>query len=106
MSALFPPSLSLTAYLLVSLTLGFFFGFFLERAGFSSARKLTDQFYFKDFAVLKVMFTAILVAMLGIAYFAMLGWLDMSQVFVTQTFIGPELAGGLLLGAGFIVGGY
>lgn len=97
---------SLAVYGAVSIVLGFFFGFFLERAGFSSARKLTAQFYFKDFAVLKVMFAAIVVAMLGIAYFALMGWLDMSQVFVTPTFIWPQLVGGLLLGAGFIIGGY
>jgi uncharacterized protein len=55
---------------------------------------------------LKVMFTAIIVAMLGIAYFATLGWLDMSQIFVPPTYLWPQLVGGLLLGAGFIVGGY
>jgi hypothetical protein len=97
---------STATYLILSVVLGFFFGFFLERAGFSSARKLSAQFYFKDFAVLKVMFTAIVIAMLGIAYLALIGWLDMSQVFVPSTFIWPQLTGGLLLGAGFIIGGY
>jgi hypothetical protein len=97
---------SVGVYLTLAVVLGFFFGFFLERAGFSSALKLTAQFYFKDFAVLKVMFTAIVVAMLGIAYLAMAGWLDMSQVFVPPTFVWPQIVGGLLLGAGFIVGGY
>jgi uncharacterized protein len=99
-------SFSIPVFILVSLLVGFFFGFFLERAGFSSAMKLTAQFYFRDFAVLKVMFTAIIVAMVGIGYFAFLGWLDMSQVFVPPTLVWPQLAGGLLLGAGFIVGGY
>ena len=106
MNAPFVTSFSIPVFILVSLVLGFFFGFFLERAGFSSALKLTGQFYFRDFSVLKVMFTAIIVAMVGIGYFAMLGWLDMSQVFVPPAFIWPQLIGGLLLGAGFIVGGY
>jgi len=106
MNAPFVSSFSVPVFIVTSLVLGFFFGFFLERAGFSSALKLTAQFYFRDFAVLKVMFTAIIVAMVGIAYFAMLGWLDMSQVFVPPAFIWPQLVGGLLLGAGFIVGGY
>jgi uncharacterized membrane protein YedE/YeeE len=106
MSAPFIGSLSTPVFVAVSLVLGFFFGFFLERAGFSSAKKLTAQFYFKDWSVLKVMFTAIVTAMLGIGYLAMLGWLDMSQVFVPPTFLWPQLVGGLLLGAGFIVGGY
>ncbi len=98
--------LSTGASLAIAVIVGFFFGFFLERAGFSSARKLTDQFYFRDFSVLKVMFTAIIVAMLGIAYLALIGWLDMSQVYVPPTFLWPQIVGGLLLGAGFIVGGY
>lgn len=106
MSAPYFASFSTATYLILSVVLGFFFGFFLERAGFSSARKLSAQFYFKDFAVLKVMFTAIVIAMLGIAYLALLGWLNMGQVFVPSTFIWPQLTGGILLGAGFIIGGY
>jgi hypothetical protein len=106
MSAPFYAAFSLATYLTLSVLLGFFFGFFLERAGFSSAQKLTAQFYFKDFAVLKVMFTAIVVAMLGIAYLALVGWLDMNQVYVPLTFLWPQIVGGLLLGAGFIIGGY
>jgi uncharacterized protein len=106
MNAPYVESLSTVSYVVVGVILGFFFGFFLERAGFSSARKLTDQFYFKDFAVLKVMFTAIIVAMLGIAYFSLLGWLNFGQLYVPPTFIWPQLLGGILLGAGFIVGGY
>lgn len=106
MSAPYFASFSTVTYLSVAVLLGFFFGFFLERAGFSSSRKLTAQFYFKDFAVLKVMFTAIVVAALGIAYLSLIGWLDMGQVFVPSTFIWPQLLGGLMLGAGFIIGGY
>jgi hypothetical protein len=44
--------------------------------------------------------------MLGVAYLAAAGWLDMSQVYVPLTFLWPQIAGGLLLGAGFIIGGY
>ncbi len=106
MTAPFVESFSPLTFAIVAIVLGFFFGFFLERAGFSSALKLTDQFYFKDFSVLKVMFSAIVVAMLGIVYLSMLGWLDMSQLFIPPTFIWPQIEGGLLLGAGFIVGGY
>ena len=106
MSAPYFSLFSPTTFVIVSLLLGFFFGFFLERAGFSSAKKLTAQFYFKDFSVLKVMFTAIVVTMLGVAYLAASGWLDMSQVYVPLTFLGPQITGGLLLGAGFILGGY
>jgi len=101
-AASFPP----LAYFGIAMVLGLFFGFFLERAGFSSALKLTAQFYFKDSAVLKVMFTAIVVAMLGIVFFSLMGWLNMGQVYIPATYLWPQLVGGLLLGAGFIVGGY
>ncbi len=92
--------------LLAALGLGFGFGWFLERAGFGSARRLAAQFYLYDMAVLKVMFTAIVTAAIGLWLFAAAGWLDLSLVYLTPTSIGAQLAGGLLLGAGFIIGGY
>ncbi|MBI4877004.1 MAG: YeeE/YedE family protein [Acidobacteria bacterium] len=92
-------------FLLIFL-LGFGFGFFLERAGFASARKLTGMFYFRDFAVLRVMFTAIVVAMLGLLYLASLGVVDMAAMSIPPTILGAQIVGGLLLGVGFIVGGY
>ena len=52
--------------LLTGIVLGFLFGFALERAGFGNARKLAAQFYLNDMTVFKVMFTAILVAMVGL----------------------------------------
>jgi hypothetical protein len=92
--------------LLVALGLGFGFGWFLERAGFGSARRLTAQFYLYDMAVLKVMFTAIVTAAVGLWLCASAGWLDLSMVYLTPTSIGAQLVGGLLLGAGFIIGGF
>jgi hypothetical protein len=94
------------ASLIVAFVIGIGFGFFLERAGFGSARKLTDQFYFKDMAVFRVMFTAIVTAMLGLFYLGAVGWVDLSLVYVTPTYLWPQIVGGLLLGIGFIVGGY
>ncbi len=86
--------------------IGIGFGFFLEQAGFGSARKLTNQFYFKDMAVFRVMFTAIVTAMLGLFYLSALGWVDLSLVYISPTYLWPQIVGGLLLGVGFIVGGY
>ncbi len=85
---------------------GFFFGFVLERAGFGDARKLTAIFYLRDFAVLKVMFTAIVVCVLGLLYFSLFGWIDLSRVHILPTYIWPQIAGGLILGVGFVMGGY
>jgi sterol desaturase/sphingolipid hydroxylase (fatty acid hydroxylase superfamily) len=92
--------------LVVALALGFGFGWFLERAGFGSARRLAAQFYLYDMTVLKVMFTAIVTAAVGLWAFAALGVLDLSAVYLTPTSVGAQLLGGLLLGAGFVIGGY
>ena len=94
------------ASLIVAFVIGIGFGFFLERAGFGSARKLTDQFYFRDMAVFRVMFTAIVTAMLGLFYLAAVGWVDLSLVYIQPTYLWPQIVGGLLLGVGFVVGGY
>ena len=51
--------------LVVAVLIGFGFGFVLERAGFGRANKLAGQFYGTDMTVLKVMFSAIVTAMLG-----------------------------------------
>jgi len=94
------------ASLLWAFAIGIGFGFFLERAGFGSARKLVAQFYLTDLAVFKVMFTAIVTAMLGVTYLAWMGVLDLSQVYLVPTYWAPQIVGGLLLGVGFVVGGY
>lgn len=92
--------------LILAFVLGVGFGFFLERAGFGSARKLVAQFYLRDLAVFKVMFSAIVTAMLGVTYLAWIGYLDLSLVYLVPTFWSAQLVGGLLLGAGFVIGGY
>ena len=92
--------------LVLAFVIGIGFGFFLERAGFGSARKLVSQFYLNDLAVFKVMFTAIVTAMLGVTYLGWIGWLDLSLVYLVPTYLLPQVVGGLILGAGFVVGGY
>ncbi|MBK8232576.1 MAG: YeeE/YedE family protein [Candidatus Eisenbacteria bacterium] len=92
--------------LIWAFVLGIGFGFFLERAGFGSAKKLVSQFYLDDLAVFKVMFTAIVTAMLGTFFLSRAGLLDLALVYRTPTFWVPQVVGGLLLGIGFVVGGY
>ena len=91
---------------LIYLLIGFFFGFVLEIAGFASSRKLAAQFYFKDMTVLKVMFSAIVVAMVGIFWAASVGLLDYNLIWVNPTYLLPGIVGGLIMGAGFIIGGF
>lgn len=86
--------------------LGFAFGFVLERSGFGRATVLAAQFYFTDMRVLKVMFTAIVTALLGMTILSGVGVLDISAIAVPHTYLWPQLFGGLVLGMGFIVSGY
>jgi hypothetical protein len=94
------------ASLIVAFAIGIGFGWFLERAGFGNARKLMAQFYLTDMAVFKVMFTAVVTAMLGTTYLAWIGWLDLSLVYYVPTFWITAIVGGLLMGVGFVIGGY
>jgi uncharacterized protein len=91
--------------LVIALVLGIAFGWFLERGGMGSARKLAGQFYFTDLSVLKLMFSAILTAMLGLFWLSWAGLLDLSRVYVPETYIAPQLVGGVVFGAGFVAGG-
>ena len=90
-----------------SLVIGFFFGLALERAGFGSSRRISGIFYFTDMAVLKVMFSALIVAMLGLAFFSSLGLLDIpTQIHTLKTYYGAFVVGGLLFGFGFAISGW
>ena len=86
--------------------IGFAFGFTLEMSGFGNSRKLAAQFYFTDLTVLKVMFTAIITAMVLTFGAVGLGLLDFSQVWVNPTYLSSGILGGLIMGVGFIVGGF
>lgn len=90
----------------VYLAIGFGFGFALEKAGFGNSCKLAAQFYLHDMTVLKVMFTAIVVAMVLIFAGSALALVDFHRIYVNETYLWPGLLGGLMLGMGFIIGGY
>ena len=92
--------------LVIAVIVGIGFGFFLERGGLGNARKLTAQFYFTDMTVFKVMFTAIVTAMLGLFWLSWVGFLDLSKVHVLPTYLVPQSVGGLIFGVGFVMGGY
>lgn len=90
----------------VYLGIGFAFGFILESSGFGDSRRLAGQFYFTDLAVLKVMFTAVAVCMVLLFWAVALGWLDYHDVWVNPTYLWPGIVGGLIMGVGFVLGGY
>lgn len=86
--------------------IGFAFGFTLEMSGFGNSRKLAAQFYFTDLTVLKVMFTAIITAMVLTFGAVGLGILNFNQVWVNPTYLASGILGGLIMGVGFIIGGF
>ncbi|MBI4247789.1 MAG: YeeE/YedE family protein, partial [Candidatus Rokubacteria bacterium] len=88
------------------LGLGVVFGFLLERGGLGDPKKLTGLFYLRDFAMLKVMFTAIAVSAAGLGLLVAFGRIELEALAVQPTFLWPQAVGGAILGAGFALGGY
>jgi len=90
----------------LAILFGVFFGLSLQRSGLGNPHKLTGVFYFRDFTVPKVMFTAILVASAGLYLLSDFDLLDLERVWIIPTFFWPQLAGGALFGVGFVMSGY
>jgi hypothetical protein len=98
--------LSYNTEMVVSVFIGMGFGWALERAGFGRSTNLTSVFYGRDFRVLRVMFTAIVTAMLGLYFADLTGVMPLASIGVLDTWLWAALVGGLLFGAGFIIGGW
>lgn len=90
----------------VAVLVGIAFGFVLESSGFSSSRKLAGVFYGYDFVVLKVFFTAATTAAIGLLLFGYLEWIDLDLIYINPTFMQSAIIGGVIMGLGFIMGGY
>lgn len=86
--------------------LGFLFGFVLERAGFGRSTVLAAQFYGRDMRVLKVMFSGIVTTTVGLGILGGVGLVDLGALMIPETYLAPQIIGGLALGVGFIVSGY
>jgi len=96
-----------TLGLALAVVIGVAFGFVLERAGLGRVEKLMGQFTGHDMTVLRVLFTAIVTAMAGAVLLSALGLLDLPFVQTRYpTYLWPMIAGGVLLGVGFVVSGY
>ncbi|MBU0971945.1 MAG: YeeE/YedE family protein [Proteobacteria bacterium] len=90
----------------MSLIIGIFFGIALERAGFGSSRRLSGVFYFKDMAVIKVMFTAMITAIICISLSLRFGLITQDAIYLNPTVYAPQILGGILFGIGFVMGGW
>lgn len=92
--------------LFFAFVIGLGFGYVLEQGGFSNSRKLAGVFYGYDFVVLRVFFTAAITALLGILLFGYLGWLEVDMLYINPTYLWSIIAGGVIMGFGFILGGF
>ncbi len=106
MGPLVPDIIGQNLNFVVALFIGVAFGWILEQAGFSTSKKLVGLFYGYDFTVLRVFFTAGVVAMFGILALQHYGMLDINLVYINPTFIWSAIVGGLIMGLGFVVGGF
>jgi hypothetical protein len=86
--------------------IGMGFGFALEASGFSSSRKIIGTFFGYDFVVVKVFFTAAIVASMGLLYLSYFGLVDYSQLYIQPTFLAGAIVGGIIMGVGFAMGGF
>lgn len=89
-----------------AILLGMSFGYVLESSGFSSSRKMAGVFYGYDFAVLKVFFTAAVTASIGLLFMDYFGWINMAALDGLPARVWPIVVGGLLMGLGFVTGGF
>ena len=86
--------------------IGIGFGFMLERAGFGNANRVALQWQARDWSVFRVMFTAIVTAMFGIILLDQTGIMPFGSFYILKTYLGSQIIGGALLGAGMAIGGY
>jgi len=56
--------------------------------------------------VMKVFFTGAVTAMLGLLFFSLFGWIDLNMIYVNPTYMNSAIVGGIIMGVGFIVGGF
>ncbi len=91
--------------LAIALVIGAAFGWALERVGLGDPPKLAGQFYLRDFTVVKVMTSALLTTMLGTFWLGRAGAIDLAAFYVPETYLLPQLVGGLVFGAGFVLSG-
>jgi hypothetical protein len=64
------------------------------------------MFYGYDTTVIKVFFTAAIVALIGSQLLSYFGLLNLNKVFVNEFYVNASIVGGVIMGAGFIMGGF
>ncbi len=88
--------------ILLGLLTGFLFGFLLQKGRVSDRRVIVGQFLLKDFTVMKVMLTAVVVGGVGVYLMKAAG---LTKLFVKPAQLGAIGGGGLIVGVGMVVRG-
>lgn len=94
---------STIAKFLFAAVFGLAFGFLLQKGGMGKFEVLLGQLLLTDFAVAKVMLTAILVGMVGVYTLHSMGKVELH---IKPTRLAANITGGLLFGVGFALIGY
>ena len=89
--------------LLLGLMTGIVFGFLLQKGRVAKFQVIVDQFLLRDWTVVKVMLTAVVVGSVGVYAMAEAGVVSLH---VKPALLGGVLLGGVLFGVGMAVLGY
>lgn len=92
-----------TPLLWAGVLFGFIFGILLHRGGVTDYNVIVNQFRFRDFTVLKVMFTAIVMGGLGL--FLLKGQ-GLANLHIKPATMVAVVAGAALFGVGMVLYGY
>ena len=84
-----------------AIPIGIAFGVILERAGLGDPRVIAGQLLGRDFTVVRVMFGAIVTAMLGVVWASSAGWLDAASLAMPPTDLPAQALGAVIFGGGF-----
>jgi uncharacterized membrane protein YedE/YeeE/rhodanese-related sulfurtransferase len=84
-----------------AIPIGIAFGVILERAGLGDPRVIAGQLLGRDFTVVRVMFGAIVTAMLGVVWAQSAGWLDAGAIAMPPTDLPAQALGAVIFGGGF-----
>ena len=100
----FPISTSSTGGLLLAAIFGLMFGILLNKGRVTDYNVIVNLFRFRDWTVLRIMLTAIVVGGLGVFLMMSVGWLE--GYHIKDTNLLGLLLGGGLFGVGMVVYGY
>lgn len=90
--------------LLLGALTGFVFGFLLQKGGVTRADVIIGQFLLRDFTVIKIVLTAIVVG--GFGVYALLGMGLLDSMHIKNAAIWGNLLGGVIFGVGMALLGY